>query len=66
MSAIEAELKDLMVRGLDGDAARTLATGLDPAVEHTLSLVPFTDRPGPAEWRIESICVAGPGAMVRR
>lgn len=44
----------------------TLATGLDQDVEHTLRLEPFDDRPGPAEWRIESICVAGAGAGVLR
>lgn len=42
----------------------TLATGLDQTVEHVLRLEPFDDRPGPAEWRIESICVAGAGARV--
>lgn len=44
----------------------TLATGLDQTVEHTLRLEPFDDRQGPAEWRIESICVAGAGASVSR
>lgn len=42
----------------------TLAVGLDPAVEHTLRLEPFDDRPGKAEWRIESVCVAGGEAAV--
>jgi lysophospholipase L1-like esterase len=44
----------------------TLATGLDQTVEHTLRLEPFDDRAGPAEWRIESVCVAGAGARVWR
>lgn len=42
----------------------TLATGLDQNVEHTLRLEPFDDRAGPAEWRIESVCVAGASAGV--
>lgn len=42
----------------------TLATGLDQTVEHTLRLEPFDDRSGPAEWRIESVCVAGAGAAM--
>jgi lysophospholipase L1-like esterase len=44
--------------------AVAIATGLDPTIEHTLMLAPAEDRPGPAEWRIESVCVAGPGATV--
>lgn len=44
----------------------TLATGLDPAVEHTLRLEPFDDRAGPVEWRFESLCVAGTGAAILR
>ena len=43
----------------------TIAVGLEPGVEHRLRLEPFDDREGFSEWRIESICVAGPGARVR-
>jgi hypothetical protein len=39
--------------------AAVLAVGLDPTVEHHLHLEPFEDRPGAADWLIESICVAG-------
>jgi hypothetical protein len=46
--------------------APTLAIGLDQNVEHTLRLEPFDDRAGAAEWRIESVCVAGAGARVWR
>ncbi len=42
----------------------TLATGLEQGVEHTLRLEPFDDRGGAAEWRIESVCVAGRDAAV--
>jgi hypothetical protein len=44
----------------------TLATGLDPSVDHTIRLEPFDDRAGPAEWRLESLCVAGGDAHVWR
>jgi lysophospholipase L1-like esterase len=44
----------------------TLATGLDPAAEHTVRLEPFDDRAGPVEWRIESFCIAGEGASLLR
>ncbi len=44
----------------------TLATGLDQTVEHILRLEPFDDRAGLAEWRIESVCVAGANAAVLR
>ncbi len=55
-----------------GDFARTcngnvhlvqvLATGLDPMVEHTLEIQPVAGSD--QELRLESICVAGPGARV--
>jgi lysophospholipase L1-like esterase len=42
---------------------QVLATGLDPAAEHTLELQPLPGT-GEQELRLESICVAGPGARV--
>lgn len=44
--------------------APTLAVGLDPNREHRVTLIPFDDRPGFAEWRVESICVAGGHAEI--
>lgn len=41
-----------------------LATGLDPAVEHTLVIEPLLEKG--QELRFESLCVAGPGAAVVR
>jgi hypothetical protein len=44
--------------------AQVLATGLDPAVEHTLRIEPDFDPSVEQELRIESICVAGGDAKV--
>jgi lysophospholipase L1-like esterase len=44
--------------------ASVIATGLDPAVTHTLQIVPIFPDAEPTELRLESICVAGPGAKV--
>lgn len=41
-----------------------VATGLDATIEHTIAIEPLLE-PG-AELRLESLCVAGPGAAVRR
>jgi len=44
--------------------AQTLATGLDPKVEHTLTITPMFPDDTETEMRLESICVAGAGADV--
>jgi lysophospholipase L1-like esterase len=49
--------------GGSGHHAQIIATGLDPAKEHTLEIEPLLD-PG-QELRLESICVAGSGANVK-
>ncbi|MBA3683914.1 MAG: hypothetical protein H0W72_01535 [Planctomycetes bacterium] len=46
--------------------AVALAVGLDPNREHHLRLEPLVDGTSAAEWRIESLCVAGEGARVWR
>jgi lysophospholipase L1-like esterase len=42
-----------------------IATGLDPAVDHTLRIEPVFDPDREQELRLESICVAGGDASVR-
>lgn len=53
---------------LNGNAhhAQVLATGLDPAKEHTLVIEPLFDANAENELRLESICVAGGEAWVRK
>jgi len=44
--------------------AQVIATGLDPAVEHTLEIEPLFASDTEQEMRLESICVAGGEAKV--
>jgi lysophospholipase L1-like esterase len=55
-----------MGRPCHGNAhlVEVLATGLDPAIEHTLVIEPRLEAG--QELRLESLCVAGPGAAVSR
>ena len=46
--------------------AQVIATGLDPAVEHTLEIEPVFSGDGEQELRLESICVAGGQATVTK
>ena len=45
---------------------QVVATGLDPAVEHTLEIEPLCSGDSELELRLESICVAGGKATVTR
>lgn len=45
--------------------SEVVAANLPPNVEHTLRIEPVFLENEPQEFRIESICVAGPGASVR-
>lgn len=49
--------------GGNGHHAQVIATGLDGLTEHVLEIEPVLE-PG-QELRLESLCVAGPGAAVR-
>ena len=49
--------------GGGGHHAQVIATGLDAAQEHVIEIEPLLE-PG-EELRLESLCVAGPGAAVR-
>lgn len=53
-----------LARRLKGNTflAPVLAEGLDPHVEHTLEIEPVFVDPADQELRIESVCIAGPGA----
>ena len=44
---------------------QVIATGLDPAAEHTLEIEPLFTEETDQELRLESICVAGGGACVK-
>lgn len=46
--------------------AQVVASGLAPDVEHTLEIIPKFPDDTETELRLESICVAGPGADVSR
>ena len=46
--------------------AQVIAVGLDPDVEHVLKIEPVFPSDADGELRLESVCVAGKSAMVRR
>ena len=54
-----------MVKG-NAHHQQVIATGLDPAAEHTLEIEPVPGDEGEQELRLESICVAGGRAKVWR
>jgi len=54
-----------LVKG-NAHLVQVIATGLDPAAEHTLEIEPVFEGQGAQELRLESICVAGDGAGVQR
>ncbi|MHC4501704.1 MAG: hypothetical protein ACYTFI_00225, partial [Planctomycetota bacterium] len=45
--------------------SKTVATGLDAGVDHALEIEPLFGTDKAQELRLESVCVAGPGARVR-
>jgi hypothetical protein len=47
-------------------SVQVIATGLDPAIEHTLEIEPIMTGDAEQELRIESICVAGGNATVTK
>jgi hypothetical protein len=47
-----------------GHLVITAATGLDPAVPHTVEIVPAFEDGKDQEVRLESVCVAGGAGMV--
>jgi lysophospholipase L1-like esterase len=52
--------------GGNGHHVQVLASGLDPQAEHTLEIEPVFASDALGELRLESICVAGGAAQVRR
>ncbi len=54
-----------LLRG-NAHLANVIAEGLEPNAEHELEIVPLFTGEADQELRLESICVAGPGARVWR